>query len=130
MCGMLRLAGLLVLLTGTAACSHLNAILGVNWSNYASRGTYQDYYLTTDFLDHVIKPLYNRLATELEKQETVETLQTIGLLCCAIFIVTLIIGALVWWIAGLAFGKRLINVLKLMRKLDQRDNMEVAAAIV
>ena len=77
---MLRLTGFLVILAGSAACSNLNAVLGVNWSNFAYRGTYQDYYLTTDFLDHVIKPLYNRLAAELRDQENTDTLLTIGVL--------------------------------------------------
>ena len=104
---MLRLTGLLVILTGSVAYSNLNAVLGVNWSNFASRGTYQDYYLTTDFLHHVIKPLYNRLAAKLREQENVDTLLTIGVLCCSIILIIIIIAALVWRIAGMAFGKRI-----------------------
>ena len=48
--------------------------MGVQWSSFNHRGQSGNY-LTKEFLDIVIKPLINRISTEILRQEDVDEMQ-------------------------------------------------------
>lgn len=56
------------------SASNLNLALGVQWSSFNHRGQSGNY-LTKEFLEIVIKPLINRISTEILRQDEVDELQ-------------------------------------------------------
>ena len=65
---------LLFFISGHLSASSLNLALGVQWSNFDKRGQSGNY-LTKEFLEIVIKPLINRISTEIIRQDEVDDLQ-------------------------------------------------------
>ena len=65
---------LLFCIFGLLSASNLNLALGVQWSSFNHRGQNRNY-LTKEFLDIVIKPLINRISTEILRQEDVDEMQ-------------------------------------------------------
>ena len=95
---------LLFLVLGHLSASNLNLALGVQRSSFNHRGQSGNY-LTKEFLEIVIKPLINRISTEILRQEEVDVMQNYTLAG----LVVVCGGAIIFSLAYLYLKKKIAN---------------------
>ena len=115
---------LLFFISGNLSASSLNLALGVQWSNFDKRGQSGNY-LTKEFLEIVIKPLINRISTEIIRQDEVDDLQNYTLAG----LVIICGGGILFTLAYVYLKKKMANKLnQRARNANQNRNLEVRNA--
>jgi hypothetical protein len=115
---------LLFFISGHLSASSLNLALGVQWSNFDKRGQSGNY-LTKEFLEIVIKPLINRISTEIIRQDEVDDLQNYTLAG----LVIICGGGILFTLAYVYLKKKMANKLnQRARNANQNRNLEVRNA--
>jgi hypothetical protein len=115
---------LLFFISGHLSASSLNLALGVQWSNFDKRGQSGNY-LTKEFLEIVIKPLINRISTEIIRQDEVDDLQNYTL----VGLVIICGGGILFTLAYVYLKKKMTNKLNQRAgNANQNRNLEVRNA--
>ena len=115
---------LLFFISGHLSASSLNLALGVQWSNFDKRGQSGNY-LTKEFLEIVIKPLINRISTEIIRQDEVDDMQNYTLAG----LVIICGGGILFTLAYVYLQKKMANKLnQRARNANQNRNLEVRNA--
>ena len=115
---------LLFFISGHLSASNLNLALGVQWSNFNNRGRSGNY-LTKEFLEIVIKPLINRISTEILRQDEVDDMQNYTL----VGLVIICGGGIIFTLAYVYLKKKMANKLtQRARNANQNRNLEVRNA--
>ena len=115
---------LLFFVLGHLSASNLNLALGVQWINFNHRGQSGNY-LTKEFLEIVIKPLINRISTEIIRQDEVDDLQNYTLAG----LVIICGGGILFTLAYVYLKKKMANKLnQRARNANQNRNLEVRNA--
>ena len=110
-------------------CSSLKAVLGIDWDNYEDRGVYNEFYLTKDFGQHVLRPLLQRVSDELLEQrfedanQNIAIMFSLGLTCVFVFVFV------VFLLAGRYYKQRIKKVPEIAQNIQERRHMHVAAAM-
>ena len=95
---------LLLIIVGQLSASNLDLALGVKWSSFDQRGQNGNY-LTKEFLEIVIKPIVNRISTEILRQDEVDEMQNYTL-AGLVFIVG---GSIIFSLAYVYLKKKIVS---------------------
>ena len=93
---------LLFIILGQLSASKLDLALGVKWSSFDDRGQSGNY-LTKEFLEIVIKPIVNRISTEILRQEEVDEMQNYTL----VGLVLIVGGSVIFSLAYVYLKKKI-----------------------
>ena len=95
---------LLLIIVGQLSASNLDLALGVKWSSFDQRGQNGNY-LTKEFLEIVIKPIVNRISTEILRQDEVDEMQNYTLAG----LVLIVGGSLIFSLAYVYLKKKIVS---------------------
>ena len=110
-------------------CSSLKAVLGIDWDNYEDRGVYNEFYLTKDFGQHVLRPLLQRVSDELLEQRFEDANQNIAIMCVCVLCFVFVFVFVVFLLAGRYYKQRIKKVPEIAQNIQERRHMHVAAAM-
>ena len=95
---------LLLIIVGQLSASNLDLALGVKWSSFDQRGQNGNY-LTKEFLEIVIKPIVNRISTEILRQDEVDEMQNYTLAG----LVLIVGGSIIFSLAYVYLKKKIVS---------------------
>ena len=95
---------LLLIIVGQLSASNLDLALGVKWSSFDHRGQNGNY-LTKEFLEIVIKPIVNRISTEILRQDEVDEMQNYTLAG----LVLIVGGSIIFSLAYVYLKKKIVS---------------------